>query len=101
MVLPSGLKATLETMPSFTASGWSTRRWRPAASHSTTPPPLTAKTPYPAAMVLPSGLKATLETKLPSLMCKNDDESRSFLKGLVKAVACLEGVLGLESCDRQ
>ena len=39
MVLPSGLKATLRTMPSFTASGSPTSRLRAATSHSTTPPP--------------------------------------------------------------
>ena len=44
MVLPSGLKATLRTSPSFTGSGSSTRRLRAATSHSTTPPP--SPTPY-------------------------------------------------------
>ena len=53
MVLPSGLKATLRTLPSFTASGSSTRRLRAATSHSTTPP--LAAAVNPAAMVLPSG----------------------------------------------
>ena len=38
-VLPSGLKATLITRPSFTGRGSSTRRLRAATSHSTTPPP--------------------------------------------------------------
>src|SRR5437588_821339 len=36
-VLPSGLKATLETSPSFTGRT-SASRFRRAASHSTTPP---------------------------------------------------------------
>ena len=53
MVLPSGLKAALKTSPSLTTSGSSASRWRPAASHTTTPP--SPPSPYPAAMVLPSG----------------------------------------------
>ena len=39
MVLPSGLKATLRRRPPSRGAGASTRRLRPAASHSTTPPP--------------------------------------------------------------
>ncbi len=62
MVLPSGLKATLTTLPSFTGSGSSTSRLRAARSHSTTPPRCPLLTQNPAAMVLPSGLKATLAT---------------------------------------
>ena len=45
MVLPSGLKATLVTLPSFTASGSSARRLRAATSHSTTPPAVAVAVP--------------------------------------------------------
>src|SRR3712207_7104112 len=56
------------------------RRWRPATSHSTTPPrPLL---PYPAARVLPSGLKAMLLTSPSSMRSEehtSELQSRQYL----------------------